>query len=214
LNVYEVDVLYGEITLKFLRAEIGVAMSIVSYILLWVVSIGYLRSVFVFCVLAGMALYVSDRKGFLNRRSGDKDTAVGLAILGLALIVIDSFLGVFVLSWMGLIRSVSRSWTWKNSMIEASYLAFFGLVFLFSGLLFFDGIGARFDIWSRPLPLKQGIDFEEAWKECPKALFDRYVRHYPHNPEGVLEWHIHKKMKEGKTREQAIKELMHALFHS
>jgi hypothetical protein len=33
------------------------------------------------------------------------------------------------------------------------------------------------------------------------------MERYPHNPEGVLKWHIHKKMKEGKTREQAIEEL-------
>ena len=53
------------------------------------------------------------------------------------------------------------------------------------------------------------LDVETQMK-YPKDLLDKYVRQYPHNPEGVLEWHIHKKMKEGKTREQAIKELLHA----
>jgi len=33
------------------------------------------------------------------------------------------------------------------------------------------------------------------------------MKQYPHNPTGVIEWHINKMMKEGKTRKQAIKEL-------
>jgi len=51
------------------------------------------------------------------------------------------------------------------------------------------------------------IDFEEPWKKPPENLLAKYVKRYPHNPDGVLEWHIRKKMKEGKTREQAIQEL-------
>jgi len=47
---------------------------------------------------------------------------------------------------------------------------------------------------------------EEA--ECMHNLLVKYRRRYPHNPEGVLEFHISKRMKEGKTREQAIKELV------
>ena len=39
------------------------------------------------------------------------------------------------------------------------------------------------------------------------ALLIRYQREYPHNPEGALEFHISRKMKEGKTREQAVGEL-------
>jgi hypothetical protein len=196
--------------LKFLRAEIGLATFIVSYVMFWV-SGSHLGIFFFFCVIAGMALYVSDRKDFLNRRSGDKGIAVLLAILGLALIVINLFLGLLLLSWTRVIRDVSRSWTWKDSMIAMSYIALYaGLFFLFGGLLLCDGLGARFDIWDRPLPSKQEIDLEEAWKKYPKDLLDEYVRQYPHNPEGVLKWHIHKKMKEGKTREQAIKELLHA----
>ncbi len=65
----------------------------------------------------------------------------------------------------------------------------------------------RTSVESDQAPLKQGIDLEEALKKYPRTLFDKYVRQYPHNPEGVLEWHIHKKMNEGKTREQAVKEL-------
>ena len=203
----------GKVLLKFLRAEIGLGMFIVSYVMFWV-SGSHLGIFFFFCVIAGMALYVWDRKGFLNRRSGDKGTAVLLAILGLALIVINLYLGLFLLSWTGMIRDVTRSWTWKDSMIAMSYIALYsGLFFLFGWLLLCDGLRARFDIWNRSLPSKQGIDLQEAWKKYPKDLFDEYVRQYPHNPEGVLEWHINKKMKEGKTREQAIKELVHALLH-
>ena len=39
------------------------------------------------------------------------------------------------------------------------------------------------------------------------ALLVKYQRKYPHNPEGVLEFHISRRMKEGKTRKQAVKEL-------
>jgi len=44
-------------------------------------------------------------------------------------------------------------------------------------------------------------------KRYPKDLIIKYQRMYPHNPKGVLEYHISRKIKEGKTREQAIKEL-------
>ena len=41
----------------------------------------------------------------------------------------------------------------------------------------------------------------------PKNLLAEYMKQYPHNPTGVLEWHIDKRMKKGVTREQAIEEL-------
>ena len=44
-------------------------------------------------------------------------------------------------------------------------------------------------------------------RKYPKDLMTKYQRLYPHNPEGVLEFHISRRMKEGKTREQAIEEL-------
>jgi len=44
-------------------------------------------------------------------------------------------------------------------------------------------------------------------EKYPKDLITKYQRLYPHNPEGVLEFHISRRMKKGKTREQAIKEL-------
>lgn len=58
-------------------------------------------------------------------------------------------------------------------------------------------------------PSAERLDVEMQTK-YPRDLFAKYAEQYPHNPEGVLEWHIHKTMKEGKTREQAIKELAHA----
>ena len=44
----------------------------------------------------------------------------------------------------------------------------------------------------------------------PEELAIKYQSMYPHNPAGVLEFHISRKMKERKTREQAIKELIKA----
>ncbi len=182
-------------------------MSIVSYILLMVVSIGYLRIFFVFCVIAGLALYISDRKDFLSRQSGSKTWAVPLAIIGLALIVQSFIYGMFTMIWMRWDPWLDRFWpvTWEESMIRASYLAIYGLVFLFGILLFFDVSKMLEDKRFYP-PSVQRLDAETQPK-YPRALFAKYAQQYPHNPEGVLEWHIHKKMKEGKTREQAIREL-------
>lgn len=47
-----------------------------------------------------------------------------------------------------------------------------------------------------------------ALKKYPKELADKYQRMYPHNPAGVLEFHISRKMKEGKTRDKAMEELV------
>jgi amino acid transporter len=190
-----------------MRAEIGIAMSIVSYILSMVVSIDYLRISFVFCVIAGMALYISDRKDFLRRQSGNKTWAVPLAILGLALIVQSFIYGMFTMIWMRWDPWLDQFWplTWEESMIQASYLAIYGLVFLFGILLFFDVSKMLEDKRFYP-PSGRRLDVATQPK-YPRALFAKYAQQYPHNPEGVLEWHIHKKMKEGETREQAIKEL-------
>jgi len=51
---------------------------------------------------------------------------------------------------------------------------------------------------------------QEGKKSVQKSsqdIFEMYSKKYPHNPEGVLEFHISRKMKQGKTREQAILEL-------
>lgn len=50
----------------------------------------------------------------------------------------------------------------------------------------------------RPFPMEK----------YPEELTLRYQRMYPHNPAGVLEFHMSRKTKEGKTREQAFKELI------
>jgi len=44
-------------------------------------------------------------------------------------------------------------------------------------------------------------------QKYPDDLLTKYRRMYPHNPKGVLEFHLSRKMKTGKTREQAIEEL-------
>jgi len=53
--------------------------------------------------------------------------------------------------------------------------------------------------------LGQEFEFEPQIKY--RDLYAKYAERYPHNPEGVLELHVDRKMKEGKTKEQAIKEL-------
>jgi hypothetical protein len=44
--------------------------------------------------------------------------------------------------------------------------------------------------------------------ELPDEILQIYSKKYPHNPTGVLRYHIDRKMKEGKTREQVIEELV------
>ena len=140
-------------------------------------------------------------------------------------LVLDCSTACFVLSLALCIFQLVRQWElqggWYRSMVFCTnayclltinfdigfYLALIGVILWIIPPSYNRLHQASMHIWDRPLPSKQGIDYEEAWKKYPKALFNRYVRQYPHNPEGVLEWHIHKKMKEGKTREQAIEEL-------
>jgi hypothetical protein len=56
------------------------------------------------------------------------------------------------------------------------------------------------------LPFGQEFEFEKEGR-YPEELLAKYSKRYPHNPKGVLELHIDRKMKEGKTREQALEEL-------
>jgi len=188
-----------------MRAEIGVAILVGVAILIGIIMLIIfpfpgisVSSIFtVPWMFTGMVLYISDREGFLIRRSGDQSKAALLAILGIALISESLYDGVFTLGlfirWGG-----SASW-------EAFALAFSGLIFLFGWLLLLDQKKMLEDKSLYP-PSVGRLDVETKTR-YPRALFAKYAQQYPHNPEGVLEWHIHKKMKEGKTREQAIKEL-------
>jgi hypothetical protein len=150
---------------------------------------------------AGLALYVLDRKGFLGRMRGRKIASTLLAIFGFIQMVESVVYGIITLFF--------SLWYLDalGGLVFLLSLALFGLP-LISGILWFvDGSRVYVEIEDNLRALKQKIDFEEAWKKYPKNLFAKYVEKYPHNPSGVLEWHIHKKMKEGKTREQAIEEL-------
>lgn len=117
--------------MKVLRAEIGIAI-LIGVATLWGILLLYSRGWgfwLAWTPLVGMALYISDRKGFLIRRSGDESKAALLAILGLALICESLFEGLFTL---GLFIH------WGGSLTLCAFaLAFDGLVFLFGWLLFF-----------------------------------------------------------------------------
>jgi hypothetical protein len=161
------------ISLKVLRAEIGVAILIgvaifIGIIMLIIFPFPGISVSLIFTVpwmLTGMVLYISDRKGFLIRRSGDKNTAVGLAILGLALISESLYDGIFTLGlfihWGG-----SASW-------EAFALAFSGLVLLFGGLLLFDQ-GKMVEDKSLYQPSKPRLDVGTQPKYL-RALFAKYA---------------------------------------
>lgn len=216
--------------MKFLRAEIGVAVLVGVAMFIGVIMLAVFpfpgRSVFLvfalpwisagiasrinfpfaFCVFAGMALYISDRRSFLIRRSGNKDTAVWLTILGFLMIVESVIDGILILVWMGFwTGGVFGPLSWEGRGILAFLLACDGLGFLFGMLLLFD---MRKMLGGKSLypPSQRRLDMETQTK-YPSDLFAKYAERYPHNPEGVLEWHVRKRMKEGRTRELAIREL-------
>lgn len=206
--------------LKSERAEVGIGILILVAIF-WGILLLSLRGWFqllvstsrftggwavlspsVLGVFVGMAVYISDRKGFLIRRSGDKNTALRLAILGFFLICEGLYEGLLFLSLMGLGGGPT---SWEAWMIIAFPLAFDGLVVL-SGTLLFSDLGRIVEDKRLYPPSAERLDVETQTK-YPRDLLAKYAEQYSHNPEGVLEWHIHKKMKEGKTREQAIEGL-------
>ena len=176
---------------------------------------GYIRPgwlAFLLLTVGYFVFYIFDRKAFSDRIKGRVLARIFIVILSVWLVLEGIGFGILASSfdWFrdyGTEFYIPKTWEERVHQQLAFAISISGL--FSGGLLFFDGLGAPFifDIWAHRLPSKQAIGFEEAWKKYPKDLFNKYVRQYPHNPEGVLEWHIHKKMKEVKTREQAIKEL-------
>ncbi|UCC33916.1 MAG: hypothetical protein JSW53_02630 [Candidatus Bathyarchaeota archaeon] len=117
--------------------------------------------------------------------------------------------------WGPILNQVTFSFTGIERQPLTGFEAFFTLFFVVLcgyGSVFLVGIAwlssqgkmLRDEILYQPPG--QRLDVETQTK-YPRDLFARYAEEYPHNPEGVLEWHINKKMKEGKTREKAIEEL-------
>ena len=156
-------------------------------------------------ITVALLLYTIGRKEFLNDVKDSKIASILITIVGFALIGGSTWFLVFCASFStdyygrSLLRTTSDWMTYLISLGWGGFGFISGLLWLVDG----GKIGE-----SEALPLKKEIDFEEAWKKYPKDLFAEYVERYPHNPEGVLEWHINKKMKEDKTREQAIEELI------
>jgi hypothetical protein len=133
-----------------------------------------------------------------------------------ALLVIFGF--ITVLAGLFMILNSISIWNYYNTKIPGHPMTFeesipYRLFEIWAVIASISGVFWLFygvKMWEYKAgfpPLKQEIDFESALKKYPKDLFAKYVERYPHNPKGVLEWHIHKKMREGKTREQAIEEL-------
>jgi len=195
----------------FRRAEIGIILIAFTE---WVApsfgvfdtfpDIAIQYSLFILTITVGLVLYVSDRKEFSDRTKGNRVAFVLLTVLGLILTLTSLWL---LVGGISLLFDIGGNWgpplTLRGLTVYLLFLSWSGLA-LISGILWsVDGV----KMWEgKTLPLKKEIDLESQTK-YPKDLFSKYVKQYPHNPAGVLEWHIHKKMKEGKTREQAIKEL-------
>ena len=164
-------------------------------------DVAIVYGLFLLTITAGLVLYIVGRKEFSNHVKDIEIVPRLLTLCGLILMGASLWFLFFVISFLGSEWADPR--TARDWMIYSLLLAWGGLGFISGVLWLIDGskMGE-----GKVLPLKKEIDFEEAWKKYPKDLFARYVERYPHNPEGVLKWHIHKK-KEGKTREQAMREL-------
>ena len=162
--------------------------------------LGY--GVFQLSTTVGLVMYIIGRKEFLNHLKRGKIASILLTISGV--IFVGESLWFLFFNIMLLQTSFGAPRTIRDWIIYLILFSWSGFVFMSGVLWLIDGI-KKGEI--KALPLKKEIDFEEAWKKYPKDLFAKYVKQYPHNPSGVLEWHIAKRMKKGITREQAIEEL-------
>ena len=165
-----------------------------------------MSSIFLLTLPTGLMLYIIGRKEI----SSQNTWVIGVFQIkpsGLLMFfgLILTALSLWVLGWLGAFMQsdfagprTSRDWT-----IYLLLSAWSGLGVMSGVLCLIDGARMGED---KALPLKKEIDLGSQTK-YPKDLLAKYMKQYPHNPTGVIEWHIDKKMKEGKTREQAIKEL-------
>jgi len=146
---------------------------------------------FLLNMVVGLVLYIIGRKDLLVFGISSILTFFGLTLTTTSLL------------FLSLVAIDTGSKSLRELAIYLTVLAWSGLGFLSGVLWLVDGAKTGED---ELLPSKKEIDLESQI-EYPKDLLAKYLKQYPHNPIGVLEWHIDKKMKEGKTREQAIKEL-------
>jgi len=93
-----------------------------------------------FCVhIASLTLYISDRKGFWNRRSGNKFASALVAILSLILIVENLISGSLSFYALGIAQAHSRrTLTWEESRVYILTLVLNVLGFLSGVVLLFD----------------------------------------------------------------------------
>jgi len=98
--------------------------------------------------------------------------------------------------------SYQQTYIWKS--VTVFPYALFGIIIGLIGLVTIVVGGA-----SPLMEKKESVEKTHvtARENYPQGLIMEYQRKYPHNPSGVLEFHISRKVKEGKTREQAIEEL-------
>jgi len=98
--------------------------------------------------------------------------------------------------------SYQQTYVWKSVTVFPYLL--FGIIIGVIGLVTIVVGGALPHIEKKESVEKARMIEREKY---PQGLVMEYQRKYPHNPSGVLEFRISRKVKEGKTREQAIKEL-------
>lgn len=98
--------------------------------------------------------------------------------------------------------SYQQTYIWKS--VTVFPYALFGIIIGLIGLVTIVVGGALPLIEKKESVEKADVTEREKY---PQNLVKKYQRKYPHNPSGVLEFHISRKVKEGKTREQAIEEL-------
>lgn len=158
-------------------------------------------SLFLSTVTVGLVSYIIGRRRFSNSVRRSKIASGLLTFSGLILTISSFLFLVLVVLFVGSDFAGPRT---SREWVMYSLLLVWGVLGSLSGVLWLvDGV--RLGEVEAP-PIKKEIDLESQTK-YPRNLLAKYMKKYPHNPTGVLEWHIDKKMKEGRTREQAIDEL-------
>ena len=128
--------------------------------------------------IVGLALYIMERKEFVNRAKGNKFVSVMLLIISLTLIVGSGLQSMFTVVSFRAYTERTSGWyplTLEEAAIYIMYFVWSGLAFISGVLWLVDGvtISSKTDL----LPLKQKTELESQTK-YPKDLPAGYRKQY------------------------------------
>jgi len=155
---------------------------------------------FIFWVsLGGALLYLSAARGLLLGRNWARILGIFVSILALLY-----FVPAIILTARAGLESLLSNWI---SLLIAGIPTFLNSASIYCFTRREVRAYFKHDVHAKER-IQEGVRVKRDERTPEEnALLVRYQREYPHNPEGVLELHISRKMKEGKTRVQAVEEL-------